>query len=228
MNTTFYLRQGADDGIARAQYLLGKLHLMGEGISKDTDAAYQWFTTAYYGGHTYEGMFMDRIDRGEQRPLSVILATTLLFHHIGNIFRDNVLPPAFKLIVSGCKSSNASASPSVTSRRIMSWNSRDIRCSSIDSLNAKGCTMCVYFALLKTNRTFPKTHRCNQRRYPKKNNFLRGIVVCVLAAKRRWRNAGLHEISAKTLDRQEPLNPFGLKKMSQNLSRCLLTLKEST
>lgn len=94
MNTTFYLRQGADDGIAHAQYLLGKLHLMGEGISKDTDAAYQWFTKAYYGGHTYAGIFMGRIDRGEQRPLSVILATTQLLYHIGNIFRDNAPVPA--------------------------------------------------------------------------------------------------------------------------------------
>ena len=48
---------------AKAQKLLGKLHLTGEGVQQDTDAAYQWFTKAYYGGHTYAGMFMDRIDR---------------------------------------------------------------------------------------------------------------------------------------------------------------------
>ncbi len=64
---------------------------MGEGISKDTDAAYQWFAKAYYGGHTYAGMFMDRM---EQRPPSVILATTRLLYHMGNIFRDNAPVPA--------------------------------------------------------------------------------------------------------------------------------------
>ena len=32
---------------------------------------------------------MDRIDHGEQRPPSVILAATRLLYHMGNIFRDN-------------------------------------------------------------------------------------------------------------------------------------------
>ena len=84
-----YLRQAANNGNANAQYLLGKLHLTGEGVQQDTDAAYQWFTKAYYGGHTYAGMFMDRIDRGEQHPPSVVLSATRLLYHMGNIFRDN-------------------------------------------------------------------------------------------------------------------------------------------
>ena len=32
---------------------------------------------------------MDRIDRGEQRPPSIMLAATRLLYHMGNIFRDN-------------------------------------------------------------------------------------------------------------------------------------------
>ena len=83
------MRQAANNGNANAQYLLGKLHLTGEGVQQDTDAAYQWFTKAYYGGHTYAGMFMDRIDRGEQHPPSVVLSATRLLYHMGNIFRDN-------------------------------------------------------------------------------------------------------------------------------------------
>ena len=35
------------------------------------------------------GMFMDRIDRGEQHPPSVVLSATRLLYHMGNIFRDN-------------------------------------------------------------------------------------------------------------------------------------------
>ena len=69
---------------------------MGEGVQQDTDTAYQWFTKAYYGGHTYAGMFMDRIDRSEQRPPSVMLAATRLLHHMGNIFRDNAPAPAVR------------------------------------------------------------------------------------------------------------------------------------
>ena len=89
-----YLWQAANNGNAYAQYLLGKLYLMGEGVPKDADAAYQWFTKAYCGGHTYAGMFMDRIDRGEQRPPSVLLSATRLLYHMGNIFRDNAPIPA--------------------------------------------------------------------------------------------------------------------------------------
>ena len=89
-----YLRQAANNGNAYARYLLGKLYLTGEGVPKDVDVAYQWFTKAYYGGHTYAEMFMDRIERGEQRPPSVMLAATRLLYHMGNIFRDNAPIPA--------------------------------------------------------------------------------------------------------------------------------------
>ena len=88
------LERAAAQEIGAAQYALGKLYLMGEGVQQDTDTAYQWFTKACCGGHTYAGMFMDRIERGEQRPPSVMLATTRLLYHMGNIFRDNAPIPA--------------------------------------------------------------------------------------------------------------------------------------
>ena len=88
------LERAAAQEIDAAQYALGKLYLMGEGVQQDTDTAYQWYTKACCGGHTYAGMFMDRIERGEQRPPSVMLATTRLLYHMGNIFRDNAPIPA--------------------------------------------------------------------------------------------------------------------------------------
>lgn len=88
------LERAAAQEIGAAQYALGKLYLMGEGVQQDTDTAYQWFTKACCGGHTYAGMFMDRIERGEQRPPSVMLATARLLYHMGNIFRDNAPIPA--------------------------------------------------------------------------------------------------------------------------------------
>ena len=84
-----YLRQAADNGSAYAQYLLGKLTLMGEGIPKDMDAAYEWFAAARDNGHAYAEFFMKRMERGEQEPPSVLLASTRLLYHMGNIFRDN-------------------------------------------------------------------------------------------------------------------------------------------
>ena len=89
-----YLVQAANNGNAYAQYLLGKLYLMGEGVPKNADAAYEWFTAARDNGHTYAEFFMERMERGEQRPPSVMLATTKLLYHMGNIFRDNAPIPA--------------------------------------------------------------------------------------------------------------------------------------
>lgn len=85
-----YLRQAANNRNAYAQYLLGKLTLMGEGVPKDMDVAYEWFAEAEQNGHAYAGFFMDRIDRGEQRPPAVLLSATRLLYHMGNIFRDHI------------------------------------------------------------------------------------------------------------------------------------------
>ena len=89
-----YLWQAANSGNAYAQYLLGKLTLVGEGILKDMDAAYEWFAAARDNGHTYAEFFMKRMERGEQEPPSVLLASTRLLYHMGNIFRDNAPAPA--------------------------------------------------------------------------------------------------------------------------------------
>ena len=89
-----YLRQAANDGNAYAQYLLGKLTLMGEGVPKDMDASYEWFAAARDNGHAYAEFFMERMERGEQEPPSVLLASTRLLYHMGNIFRDNAPIPA--------------------------------------------------------------------------------------------------------------------------------------
>ena len=79
---------------AYAQYLLGKLTLMGEGVPKDMDAAYEWFAAARDNGHAYAEFFMKRMERGEQEPPSVLLSATRLLYHMGNIFRDNAPAPA--------------------------------------------------------------------------------------------------------------------------------------
>jgi len=45
-------------------------------------------------GHGYAEFFMKRMERGEQEPPSVLLASTRLLYHMGNIFRDNAPAPA--------------------------------------------------------------------------------------------------------------------------------------
>ena len=70
------------------------LTLMGEGVPKDMDAAYEWFAAARDNGHAYAEFFMKRMERGEQEPPSVLLSATRLLYHMGNIFRDNAPAPA--------------------------------------------------------------------------------------------------------------------------------------
>ena len=89
-----YLWQAANNGNPYAQYLLGKLTLMGEGVPKDPDTAYEWFAAARDNGHTYAEFFLKRMERGEQEPPSVLLASTRLLYHMGDIFRDNAPAPA--------------------------------------------------------------------------------------------------------------------------------------
>ena len=83
-------RQAANDGNAYAQYLLGKLTLMGEGVPKDKEAAQYWFSVAEQNGREYAGYFLDRMERQEDLPPpNILLSATRLLHHMSNIFRDN-------------------------------------------------------------------------------------------------------------------------------------------
>lgn len=80
-----YLHQAAQGDNPWAQYLLGKLYLM----DQDEHAAYQWFQAAAERGHVYAEFFVERMDQGWIAPPQLMLSTTRLLHHMGNIFRDN-------------------------------------------------------------------------------------------------------------------------------------------
>lgn len=90
-----YLRQAAEQANPYAQYLLGKLYLMGEGVPKDKDAAQYWFSVAERNGHAYAEYFLDLMEQEKDLPSpNILLSTTRLLHHMGNIFRDNAPHPA--------------------------------------------------------------------------------------------------------------------------------------
>ena len=80
-----YLHQASQGDNPWAQYLLGKLYLM----DQDEHAAYQWFQAAAERGHVYAEFFVERMDQGWIAPPQLMLSTTRLLHHMGNIFRDN-------------------------------------------------------------------------------------------------------------------------------------------
>ncbi len=73
-----------------AQYLLGKLYLMGEGVEQNEDTAYEWFQAAAEQDHTYAQFFVDQTEQqGQYVSPSLLLSATQLLHHMGNSFRDN-------------------------------------------------------------------------------------------------------------------------------------------
>ena len=90
-----YLHQAAQEDNPWAQYLLGKLYLMGDGVEQDEEAAYQWFQAAAEQRHIYAEFFVERMEQGWIASPQLMLSTTRLLHHMGNIFRDNTpAPPA--------------------------------------------------------------------------------------------------------------------------------------
>ena len=90
-----YLHQASQEDNPWAQYLLGKLYLMGDGVAQDENTAYQWFQAAAEQGHIYAEFFVERMKQGWTAPPQLMLSTTRLLHHMGNIFRDNTpAPPA--------------------------------------------------------------------------------------------------------------------------------------
>ena len=94
-SATDYLHQAAQGDNPWAQYLLGKLCLMGNGVEQDENTAYQWFQAAAEQGHIYAEFFVERMEQGWTASPQLMLSTTRLLHHMGNIFRDNTpAPPA--------------------------------------------------------------------------------------------------------------------------------------
>ncbi len=85
-----YLTDAANAENQYAQYLLGKLCLMGREVKYDKKLALYWLSRAADQGNEYAQFFHDRGD--SIHPPSVMLAATRLLHHMSNIFRNNSLP----------------------------------------------------------------------------------------------------------------------------------------
>ena len=156
----YWLKRSADNGNDFAAYRLGKEYLSGKNVSKDTSTAAQYLRQAADNGSAYAQYLLVKLTlMGEGVPKDMDAAyewfATTWAISFGTTPRLP-LPTAFKSTASGWRSCGKSASPSATSRTTMSWSSKDIRCSSIDSLKHKTRIFCA----AEVNKTFPKTHRC--------------------------------------------------------------------
>ena len=83
-----WLTESAEHGNQFAQYALGKLYLLGKDVPQDHEAAVHWLTLAAEQGSSYAQFYLDH---AESSP-SLFTCATLLLHHMGNIFQEQVPP----------------------------------------------------------------------------------------------------------------------------------------
>lgn len=83
-----FLEIASDSGNQYAQYMLGKLYLLGKHVSKDKEMAKRYFTLSAEQGNEYAKFFLDNMDKFYN--LSVSLIVSRMFHHMSKIFEDNV------------------------------------------------------------------------------------------------------------------------------------------
>lgn len=85
-----HLTECADAGHPGAQYLLGKLYLIGQEVPQDIEQAEYWLSQAAAQGNEYAGLLLERT---EEPPMAkTALAVIRLLHSMGRIFQDNSLP----------------------------------------------------------------------------------------------------------------------------------------
>lgn len=81
----------AEQGNQYAQYALGKLYLLGKDVPQDKETALRWLEQSAAQGNPYAQFFIDHAN--DYAAPSALLSATRLLHHLGNIFRDNSVPP---------------------------------------------------------------------------------------------------------------------------------------
>ena len=87
-----FLTESAQQGNQYAQYALGKLYLTGQDVKQDREQAWAYFYESAEQGNEYAVFFLEHFEQ-TQKP-NVFLSATKLLHHLGQIFRDNSVPPA--------------------------------------------------------------------------------------------------------------------------------------
>ena len=85
-----YLEQSAEAGNQYGQYMLGKIYLLGREVPQLKETAIYWLTKSAQQGNAYAQYFLDRQD--EIMPPSVLLCTTRLLHHMGQMFQEQAMP----------------------------------------------------------------------------------------------------------------------------------------
>jgi len=83
-----FLEIASDNGNQFAQYMLGKLYLLGKYMSEDKETAKIYFTLSAEQGNEYAKFFLENMDRFHNP--SVCLVASRMLHHMSKIFEDNI------------------------------------------------------------------------------------------------------------------------------------------
>ena len=71
-----------------AQYVLGKVNLMGREVEQDKEKAYEYFRLAAEQGNVYAAYFLEHWN--DMPHPDLLLMATRLMHHLENILKDDV------------------------------------------------------------------------------------------------------------------------------------------
>lgn len=66
--TIDFQKKRADEGSATAQFDLGNRYLTGDGVTKNRDAALQWFRKSADQGHTQASKKIEELQKGSRPP----------------------------------------------------------------------------------------------------------------------------------------------------------------
>jgi len=83
-----FLEIASANGNQFAQYMLGKLYLLGKYVSEDKEMAIKYFTLSAEQGNEYAKFFLENMNR-VNNPFVCLVASKIL-HHMSKIFEDNI------------------------------------------------------------------------------------------------------------------------------------------
>ncbi|MDR7855899.1 MobP3 family relaxase [Tissierella sp.] len=83
-----FLEIASDNGNQFAQYMLGKLYLLGRYVSEDKEMAKEYFTLSAEQGNEYAKFFLENMDK-IHNPTVCLVASRML-HHMSKIFEDSI------------------------------------------------------------------------------------------------------------------------------------------
>lgn len=84
-----FLEIASDNGNQFAQYMLGKLCLLGKYVSEDKEMAKRYFNLSAEQGNEYAKFFLENMNSVHNPSVCIIVSRML--HHMSKIFEDNIL-----------------------------------------------------------------------------------------------------------------------------------------